>query len=144
MRKNEVALFRDPFRAMDALMEFNPPFFADFGRGYNGMKVDVVEHDDKHVITAALPGYAKEDIKVSLLDGVLTIQADHNEQKEEKDAEGRVLRNEIFHGHVSRSFMVGDGVKEEDIKASYKDGVLSLEVAKKADPAPETKQITIE
>ena len=70
----------------------------------------------------------KEDIKISLFNGNLTISACHNETKEEKDAKGTVLRSERYSGTTSRTFYVGDSIKDSDIKASYNDGVLCITV----------------
>ena len=150
MRKNELDIFRDPFGVTNSLFDWSSPWqnfeqtMHDLDRGFGGMRVDVTEYDDKNVVTAALPGYNKEDIKVSIQDGMLNISAEHAENKEEKDAEGKLVRSEIFRGKVQRSFYVGDEVKEEDVKATYKDGMLTLEIAKKEPTKPEAKQIAID
>ena len=65
---------------------------------------------------------------MSLKDGVLNIAASHNENKDEKDSKGNVVRQERYAGNMSRSFYVGKNVKESDIHASYKNGVLSVEL----------------
>ena len=97
------------------------------------------------MIEMELPGYAKEDIKADLKDGYLTITASRNETKEEKDAKGNCIRKERYTGSCNRSFYVGDNVTQDDIKATFKDGVLSLQVPKEVPKAIEQpKLITIE
>ncbi len=92
------------------------------------MKTDVQEKDGNYLIDMELPGFTKEDLHAELRDGYLTITASRNENKEEKD--GNYIRRERFTGSSRRSFYVGDKVKEEDIKASFKDGILRLSVPK--------------
>ncbi len=94
------------------------------------MNTDIVEEDGNYVITTDLPGYEKEDIQVSLQDGSLTISAHHDSNNEEKNDQGKVIRSERFHGSYQRTFYVGDEIKEEDIKASYKNGILKLVIPK--------------
>lgn len=92
------------------------------------MKTDIRKKDGNYMLEVEMPGYKKEDIKISLFNGNLTISASHNETKEEKDAKGDVIRSERYYGTASRTFYVGDAIKETDIHASYKDGILSLTV----------------
>lgn len=126
---------------------FNDPFFT---RTYDRsstqiMKTDVHEKDGNYVIEMELPGYAKEDIKADLKDGYLTISATKNETKEDKDAKGNCLRKERYTGSCNRSFYVGEEVTQNDIKASFKDGILSLIVPKDMPKVEEQpKLITIE
>lgn len=94
------------------------------------MKTDIKEHENNYSIVVDLPGYIKEDIKVSVEDGYLTIHATMNSENEEKE-KGKFVRRERYFGECSRSFYVGDDITTEDIKASYKNGSLKLEVPKK-------------
>jgi HSP20 family molecular chaperone IbpA len=104
------------------------PFF----HGNEGiMKTDVEEQDNKYIMKVDVPGLKKEDIRLALKDGNLVISAARNENREEKDKEGHIIRQERYAGTYSRSFYVGKDVKEEDIRASLKDGVLRIEVPKK-------------
>ena len=91
-----------------------------------------------------LPGFKKEEIHLDLENGYLTISTEKAlENKEEK--KGRVIRQERYSGTMSRSFYVGEHVTEEDIKAKYENGVLSLSFPKKEAPkVPEKKTILIE
>ncbi len=126
---------------------FKDPFFTrSFGNSSTQiMKTDIHDKDGNYMIEMELPGYAKEDIKADLKDGYLTITASKNETKEEKDAKGNCIRKERYTGTCNRSFYVGEQVTQDDIHASFKDGVLSLQVPKdmpKVEDAP--RLITIE
>lgn len=133
-RKNDFDLFEDMFR---------DPFFTS--NESKIMKTDIKEHKDKYVIDIDLPGYKKEDIKLSVDDGYLTVHASMDSENEEKE-KGKYVRRERYMGSCSRSFYVGDAVKSEDIKASFKNGTLKIEVPKKEDKKElaETKYIEIE
>ena len=88
-----------------------------------------------------LPGYNKKDVQAELKDGYMTVTAHHDNTNEEKNKEGKVIRKERFQGVCRRSFYVGDQVTEKDIKAKFKDGVLTLEVPKiEAKPEVEEKK----
>ncbi|MBP8714287.1 MAG: Hsp20/alpha crystallin family protein [Lachnospiraceae bacterium] len=105
------------------------------------MNTDIKESDAGYQIDMELPGFKKEDIKADLTDGYLTIQASHNENKEEKDDKTKYIRRERFSGCYERSFYVGDALTQEDIKAKFNDGVLTVNVPKKeAKPAVEEKK----
>ena len=91
-------------------------------------------------------GLMTTDVKAELKDGYLTVSAVSNKQTDEKNSEGKYLRRERYSGSCSRSFYVGEGVKQEDIKAKFEDGTLKLEIPKEeAKPAVEQKKyISIE
>ena len=92
-----------------------------------------------------LPGYEKEDIKAQLKDGYLTITAQKNTSNDDKDEEGNYIRRERYCGKCSRSFYVGDSIKEEDIKANFNNGILELTFPKEVEQkAEEMKYITID
>ncbi|WP_033165889.1 Hsp20/alpha crystallin family protein [Clostridium sp. KNHs205] len=103
------------------------------------MKTDVQEKEGNYLIDMELPGFSKEDLQAELRDGYLTITANRNENKEEKDKDGNYIRRERFTGSSKRSFYVGDKVKQEDIKASFKDGILRLTVPKISEGIEEKK-----
>ena len=73
-----------------------------------------------------LPGYKKEDVKAQLENGYLTITASRGVNKDETDNEGNYIRRERYSGQCSRSFYVGENLKQEDIKAKFQDGILQL------------------
>ena len=124
---------------------FRDPFFTN-SNNTKLMKTDIQEKDNNYILDMDLPGYEKEDIKAQLKDGYLTITAQKNTSNDDKDEEGNYIRRERYCGKCSRSFYVGDGIKEEDMKANFKNGILQLtfpkEVARKEDE--ETKYITID
>ena len=109
------------------------------------MKTDIKEKKDEYIIDIDLPGYEKEDIKLNIQDGYLTVHATVN--KEEKDEEkGKFVRKERYSGECSRSFYVGENVTENEIKAKFKNGTLTIEIPKKEEKKelPKKKYIPIE
>ena len=127
----------------DEMMDF--PFRDDFfgkrnplygKNAKNMMKTDVKETEGSYEVSIDLPGFKKDEISAQLDNGYLTISAAKGLDKEEQDKDGRYIRRERYAGQCSRSFYVGDGVTQEDIKAKYEDGILKLTVPKK-----EAKQV---
>lgn len=108
------------------------------------MKTDIKEKEDKYVIDVDLPGYDKSNINVEVEDGYLNIHAKTDNEKEEEQ-EGKFVRKERYVGECSRSFYVGEEIESEDIKATFRNGTLSLEVPKKEPKKelPEKKYIEI-
>lgn len=103
------------------------------------MKTDIVEKEDHFELLVDLPGFNKEDVKVELKEGYLNIEAERNSSKDEKDEEGTFIRRERYTGTCSRSFYVGEELKQEDIKAKFENGILTLTVPKK-DDEPEVEE----
>lgn len=134
-RKNEFDLFDDMF---------NDSFLMS-GNSSRLMKTDIKEKDKEYVIEMDLPGYEKENIKINIADGYLTIHAVSSKNSSEKE-EGKFVRKERYLGECSRSFYIGDDVNEDSIKASFKNGILKVEIPKKeaVEELPETKYIEIE
>ncbi len=133
-RRRDFDLFDEMFR---------DPFFNEGESKL--MKTDIKEKKDKYIIDIDLPGYEKEGIKIEIQDGYLTVHASIN--KEENDEEkGKYVRKERYVGECSRNFYVGDNIKEEDVKAKFKNGTLTLEIPKKEErkELPEKKYIPIE
>ena len=110
---------------------FDDDFFMDFKNEKAIGKTDIKELKDNYLLEVELPGFTKEDIKAEVNNGYLVITAEHNNNKEEKDEEGRYIRKERYSGQCMRSFYVGSELKEEDIKAKFENGILKLEVPKK-------------
>lgn len=125
---------------------FDDVFSAPFFRGSNevSMKTDITEKDGNYLLDIELPGCKKEDIKMELDEGYLTISASRNTSNEEKDDKGNIIRQERYSGTYQRSFYVGDEVNETDIKASYDNGELKIIVPKKEAKLPEKRYISIE
>ena len=127
----------------DDWMDFGFPEVdtALYGKHANNvMKTDVKETDTGYEVDIDLPGFKKDEINAQLDNGYLTISAAKGLDKDEKDKKGKYIRKERYAGAMSRSFYVGEGVTQEDIKAKYEDGILRLSVPKKEAKAVENKK----
>ena len=116
--------------------------FDDSFKSFNStemMKADVRELENGYELSMNLPGVKKEDIKAELKNGYITVSASTETNNDSQDDDGNYLRRERFYGSTSRSFYVGDQIREEDIRAKYENGVLTLTVPKK-----DAKQIEAE
>ena len=127
----------------DDWMDFGFPEVdkALYGKHANNvMKTDVKETDTGYEVDIDLPGFKRDGINAQLDNGYLTISAAKGLDKDEKDKKGKYIRKERYAGAMSRSFYVGEGVTQEDIKAKYEDGILRLSVPKKEAKAVENKK----
>ena len=118
----------------DDFMDFpfnSPRFHQDL------MKTDIKETKDSYELDIDLPGMDKKDISLELKDGYLTIKANRSQEQEQKDEDGHYLRKERFTGSCSRSFYVGENVKETDVHAKFDNGILKLSF-----PKEEPKQLS--
>ena len=106
----------------------------------NMMKTDVRETENSYELDIDLPGFKKDEISIELENGYLTVSAAKGLDKDEEDKKGKYIRKERYAGAMSRSFYVGEGVTQEDIKAKYEDGILRLSVPKKEAKAVENKK----
>ena len=109
------------------------------------MKTDLKEHDEGYELSVDLPGFKKDQIQLHLQNGYLTITASKGLEEEGKDKNGRLVHQERYTGSMTRSYYVGEHVTEEDVKARFEDGVLTL-CFPKHDPnkLPERRTIQIE
>jgi HSP20 family protein len=142
---------QDPFamafgpRGLRAAMDriFDEPFFRTSATTEGGndatLAVDIAETDGKLVVRASLPGYAKEDIDVSVKEGVLSINAKHAAESETRNE--KYYRRERRYGSVSRHIALPATVHEAPVDAELKDGVLTLSIEVPAEPQP--KQVEI-
>ncbi len=121
---------------------FGDPFFRKSESKM--MKTDIREDKDNYVIDIDLPGFDKKNIKIDITDGYLTINAKVNNE-ENDNKKGKYIRKERYYGECSRSFYIGDEVKPENVKANFKNGILTLEVPKVENKGklPEKKYIEI-
>ncbi|WP_294143653.1 Hsp20/alpha crystallin family protein [uncultured Clostridium sp.] len=113
----------------------------------NLMKTDIRETDSGYMLEMDLPGFAKDEVKVSLEEGTLTVSAAKGLNQDEQDKKtGRYIRRERYAGACERSFYVGEEVTQDEIRGEFKHGILKIFIPKKeAKPAVETrKYITIE
>jgi HSP20 family protein len=110
-----------------------------FASGVWAPPVNIAETEDNYTITAELPGLNKDDIKVTYQNGILTIQGERKEEKEDKNKDWH--RVERVYGTFERSFRLPMPVRAEQIQAEFKDGVLTLTVPKAEEAKP--KQIEV-
>jgi HSP20 family protein len=106
------------------------------------MKIDVSEQDNAYEVKADIPGVKKEDINVRIDGNVVQIDAEVKREKETKGSGGKVLRSERYYGTVSRTFSLADDVDESKADAKYADGVLTLQLPKKATAA--ARKVTVQ
>lgn len=129
-RYNEGSLFD----ALDSL--FKPMFFDET----RDMRTDIKETDAGYVLDIEMPGFKKSDLSVSLDDGYLTVSG---KKHIEKNSEAKYLRKEISEA-FQRSYYVGKEVQEENVRARYEDGILSLTVPKSKPKEIKSRSINIE
>ncbi len=130
-------LFRDDFSMFPA-WSGRDPLYGKHAK--HMMKTDVRETEDTYEVDMDLPGFKKDEINVDLKNGYLTVSASKGLDKDEKDKNGKYIRQERYTGAMSRSFYVGD-VAPEDVKAKFEDGILQISLPKaekKALPKPTT------
>ena len=132
--------------------------FFDFGRmmpqvsselygkhARNLMKTDVRELDGSYELDVDLPGFKKDEIKVELDNGYLSISAAKGLDKDEEKKDGKYIRRERYAGAMNRTFYVGDNLTQQDIQAKFEDGILKISVPKAAQKElPKHTTITIE
>jgi len=140
---NELRLI-DPF-ALDPIDDIfrglTRPWRLALPKAAPRIRIDVSEQDGSYLVKAEIPGVRKEDIDVRIDGDQVTISAETKTEKEEKE-KGRVIFNERQEGYASRSLTLACPVDEAHAEASYKDGVLSLKLSKKA--ATSTKRLAIQ
>ena len=122
----------------DMLDNFERNFFGTSSNTASSFRTDIRDEGDKFVLEAELPGLKKEDIKLDLKDGILTISAQHSQESEEK--KNSYIRRERRYGSFSRSFDVS-GIQEDHITAAYNNGVLELTLPKAQPVVPAARQI---
>ena len=139
---------------MDMFDDFDRNFFHGFGNvdrtlygkhAQNMMKTDVRETEEGYEVDVDLPGFNKDEIHLELNSGYLTISTEKSLEKQGETRNGKLLRQERYSGVMQRSFFVGNAIREEDVKASYENGVLHLMIPKKdAARVPARRTIMIE
>ena len=104
------------------------PLYGKHGK--NLMKTDVRETEEGYELDIDLPGFKKEEINAKLENGYLTVTAAKGLDKDEKDKKGKYIRQERYAGSMSRSFYVGEGLRQEDVKAKFENGILRVSLPK--------------
>ena len=129
---------------LDDLMRFPTFREVEEDAGSVLMRTDIKEKDDQYILAVDLPGMTKENLKLHLKDGYLTIEAERGAETAKEEG-GKFLRRERYIGSCKRSFVVDKHLTEEDIKAKYVDGVLTISFPKEVKkPVEEKKYIAIE
>ena len=119
-------------------MRYYPNYFDDFFNDTKKqdtntvLRTDIYEKDGYYQICMDVCGIQKENIQIELKDGYLKVTATHGSNTEDKDEKGRVVRKVRVSGSYSRSFYVGEGIHQEDVKASFDNGELKIVVPKEA------------
>ena len=129
------------FDIFNAFNDFEKNFFGG-SMPVNTYKTDIRDEGEKYVMEAELPGFTKEDIKLDINGSYLVLTAEHKNEKDEKDDKGKYIRRERSYGSYTRSFDI-TGVDTENISAEYKDGILKIDLPKKASEEPPVKRLEI-
>jgi HSP20 family protein len=135
----------EPFREMEEMFRQYSPFLSPSLRRRSEATTwapvsDITETDKEYLIKAELPEVKKEDVKIMLEDGFITISGERKHEKEHKDE--NEIRVESFYGSFTRSFALPDNIDAQAIRAESKDGVLRVHLPKAE--TPKTKPVTIE
>lgn len=125
----------------DMFEDFFKPMFYD--EQLDSMRTDIKETDKDYQLSIEMPGFKKDEIKVALENGYLTVSAEKNEQQEEGSENAKYLRKEC-RVSCQRGYYVGDQVQEEAVKAKYENGMLLLSVPKEEPKKLAAKSIAIE
>jgi HSP20 family protein len=137
----------EPFREIEDLFRQYPPgVLSGLMRGNREPSVwrpvaDIIENDQEYLVKAELPGVRKEDVRIALQDGVLTISGERKVEEEQTGENS--IRVERFYGSFSRSFALPDNVDTDDVRAESKDGVLLVHIPKKAPSKPQPITIDV-
>ena len=142
----------DPFRELeDVSNRLNRIFGQSLARSESGQNmlavadwapsVDISETDSEYLIKGEIPGVKKEDVKVTIQDGMLTIQGERKQEKEEKGK--KFHRIERSYGSFVRSFRVPGDADENSVKAEFKDGMLNVTLAKSAKAKPKAIEVSV-
>lgn len=142
----------DPFRELeDVTNRLNRIFGQSLARSESGQNmlavadwapsVDISETDSAYLIKGEIPGVKKEDVKVTIQDGMLTIQGERRQEKEEKGK--KFHRIECSYGSFARSFRVPSDADENSVKAEFKDGMLNVTLAKSEKAKPKSINVSV-
>ena len=113
-----------------------------FSRSDWAPAVDIKETDQAFTVEAELPGMSKDDVKVTVHDGVLTIKGERRQEEETEDK--KMHRIERFYGSFMRRFTLPENVDENSVKANFKDGLLTLTINKAEPKEPKAIEVNVE
>lgn len=144
--KNPLDQFEEFFDRMSRDFQEASRFWKDNGDILNKQmenvpSLDIIEKDNKYIITTELPGFEKDEIEIELIDNGLEINAEHTEQKQEE--EGNIIKKERSAKSQRRYLKLPEEIKQEEIDATLKNGVLTIEIPKKTKTKQKTKKIDI-
>ena len=135
----------------DFMNDFSFPTFPNVDKELYGkhaknlMKTDVKETEKGYEVDMDLPGFKKDEIQIELKDGYLTVSAEKGLDKDEEDKKGKYIRKERYAGALSRTFYLGEEIREDEIKAKFENGILSVSIPKEEEKKVEgPKHISIE
>ena len=135
----------------DDMFPFDDSFFTSkknplYGKNASRvMKTDIKENEGSYELDIDLPGFKKDEISAELKDGYLTVSAEKGLDKDEEDKKGKYIRKERYAGALSRTFYLGEEIREEEIKAKFENGILSVSIPKEEEKKVEgPKHISIE
>ena len=130
---------------MDDLFDMPQRTYAKSYSANGLMKTDIKESEEGFTVEMDLPGFCREDISAELKDGYLTVSAEKGLDKDEEDKKGKYIRKERYAGALSRTFYLGEEIREEEIKAKFENGILSVSIPKEEEKKVEgPKHISIE
>ncbi len=127
--------------------DFFDEFFEDFTsfpklQSSSFMKTDIKELDHGYELMIEMPGFDKEDIKVSVDQGYLVVEATHQSEKETESDKNTYIKQERYYGSMKRSYYIGD-INLDDVKGSFDKGILTLNIPKNTPKLPEKKYLEI-
>ena len=137
---NSASIFDEMNRMVRTVFDddWNLPVYRD---SIWNPAVDVKENEKSYVLTADIPGLTKKNVKINVSNGVLTVHGERKEEKENKD--GKFYYRERHIGSFSRSFQLPETVNDDSIQASFKNGVLSIELPKLEESLPKNREVKI-
>ena len=148
VRWNPFREMEDMQRRMSSLFDWNPLHRSALTGPEENLTVpewaplvDIAEDDKEYLIKVELPEVRKEDVKVTVEGGTLTITGERKAEKEEKGR--RFHRVERYHGRFERSFSLPDDAESDHVKAEFKDGVLQVHLAKSEKTRPKQIEVSV-
>ncbi|WP_432649668.1 Hsp20/alpha crystallin family protein [Huintestinicola sp.] len=134
--------FERTFGVFDPFAEMGSGFVKD-GKQFAACRTDIREEDDRYIMESELPGFEKQDISIDISGSSLTLKAEHSENMDEKDKNGKYIRRERTYGSYQRSFDIS-GIDADHISADYKNGILIMVLPKKKPDVPVSRRLEIQ